>query len=184
MTSEGLPASDRAATSFTVDEVAAVLIERGWMAASSAESMPAIRAWLEQAALLLGPQAAGRDELAALLELIFHYDAREILEGVGSHEVLARAGAREVVRELARELLSGPDVDSDRLKQIADNLKERTGYHGRALFHPLRLALAGSAGGGELDRVVLLLDAAARLPFAVPVRSARERILEFCAALD
>jgi hypothetical protein len=30
----------------------------------------------------------------------------------------------------------------------------------------------------------LLLDAAAALPFASPVKSARVRILEFCAALD
>lgn len=184
MSSESLPELDRSAAPFTAGDVAAVLCERGWMAALPEESAPAMRPWLEQAAFLLGPQAADRNGLAALLELIFHYDAREILEGVESHEVLSRAGAREVVRALARELLGGPDVDSDRLKQIAGSLKERTGYHGRALFHPLRLALAGSAGGGELDRVVLLLDGAARLPFAVPVRSARERILEFCAALD
>jgi hypothetical protein len=32
--------------------------------------------------------------------------------------------------------------------------------------------------------VILLLDAAARLPFAVAVKSARQRTLEFCAALD
>ena len=48
----------------------------------------------------------------------------------------------------------------------------------------LRLALAGRAGEGELDRVVLLLDGAARLPFAVKVKSARERMLEFCSQLD
>ena len=48
----------------------------------------------------------------------------------------------------------------------------------------VRTALAGRAGEGELDRVILLLDEAARLSFAVPVKSARERILEFCSALD
>src|SRR5713226_7006179 len=37
---------------------------------------------------------------------------------------------------------------------------------------------------GGLDRVILLLDEAAALPFAVPVKSVRTRILEFCAALD
>jgi len=55
---------------------------------------------------------------------------------------------------------------------------------GRALFHPIRLALAGRAGEGELDRVILLLDEAASLSFAVPVKTARERILEFCSSLD
>jgi hypothetical protein len=55
---------------------------------------------------------------------------------------------------------------------------------GRELFHPIRLALAGRAGEGELDRVILLLDEAAGLPFAVKVKSVRVRIVEFCAALD
>ena len=36
----------------------------------------------------------------------------------------------------------------------------------------------------QLDRVILLLDDASVLPFAVPVKSVRARILEFCAALD
>jgi hypothetical protein len=63
-------------------------------------------------------------------------------------------------------------------------LKEDKELRGRELFHPIRLALAGRAGEGELDRVILLLDEAAVLPFAVPVKSVRTRILEFCAALD
>ena len=42
----------------------------------------------------------------------------------------------------------------------------------------------GWLGGGELDRVILLLDEAAGAGFAARVKPARERILEFCAALD
>jgi len=45
------------------------------------------------------------------------------------------------------------------------------------------VALAGRPGDGSLDRVILLLDEAAPLPFAAPVKSARVRILEFCTAL-
>ncbi|HEV2387544.1 MAG TPA: hypothetical protein VGS20_09835 [Candidatus Acidoferrales bacterium] len=184
MASESLPDLARPASPFTGDDVAGILRERGWLAAMPAEAERALELWLDRAALLLGPQASDRCALGALLEMIFHYDARQILCRVESHEVMARAGARDVVRELARELLAGPDVDSDRLKQLANDLKARTGCQGRTLFHPLRLALAGRAGGGEMDRVVLLLDGAARLPFTPPVKGARERILEFCAALD
>jgi hypothetical protein len=46
------------------------------------------------------------------------------------------------------------------------------------------LALAGRAGGGEFDRVILLLDSAAGTPGLAPVKNTRERILEFCAALE
>ena len=55
---------------------------------------------------------------------------------------------------------------------------------GRDLFHPIRLSLAGRPGEGELDRVILLVDEAAALPFAVPIKSVRTRILDFCSALD
>jgi glutamyl-tRNA synthetase/nondiscriminating glutamyl-tRNA synthetase len=81
-------------------------------------------------------------------------------------------------------LLGGEALDSERFKEIITALKERLEIRGRELFHPIRLALAGRAGEGELDRVVLLLDEAAGISFAVPVKSARERILEFCSALD
>lgn len=134
--------------------------------------------------MLLGPHAADTDALAGLLSLIFQYDAQAILATPEAHAVLAREGAREVIRNLAHAVLEGAEADSDRFKEIVTALKEKTGRRGRELFHPLRLALAGRAGEGELDRVILLLDAAAKLPFPVPVKNVRERMLEFCAALD
>ncbi len=62
--------------------------------------------------------------------------------------------------------------------------KRKLELRGRDLFYPLRLALAGRPGEGELDRVILLLDEAASLPFAIPVKSTRTRIVQFCSALD
>ena len=141
-------------------------------------------AWCERAALLLGGHVADRDGLAELIGLVFQYDAREILGRVESHAVLSRYAAREVLRQVALLLLDGAALTSDRFKEIVTALKEGMELRGRELFHPIRLALAGRAGEGELDRVILLLDEAARISFAVPVKSARERILEFCSALD
>jgi hypothetical protein len=129
-------------------------------------------------------QAADREALAELLALVFHYDSREILARVESHVVLSRYAARDVLRQLALLLLEGTALDSDRFKEIITALKEGLEIRGRELFHPIRLALAGRAGDGELDRVILLLDEAAGASFTVRVKTARERILEFCAALD
>jgi glutamyl/glutaminyl-tRNA synthetase len=134
--------------------------------------------------LLLGGHAADRSGLADLIDLVFHYDAREIISRVESHVVLSRYAARGVLRQVALLLLDGAALTSDRFKEIVTALKEGVELRGRELFHPIRLALAGRAGEGELDRVILLLDEAAALSFAVPVKSARERILEFCSALD
>ncbi|MGB2665708.1 MAG: hypothetical protein WAK48_17025 [Candidatus Acidiferrum sp.] len=158
-----------------------ILYERGWLSSDlSAEQL----AFCERAAALLGPQAADANELAELLCLIFHYDAGMILQTVEAHAVLARTGAREVVRHLALFLLDPVPFDSERFKEVVTLLKERFDLRSRDLFHPLRLALAGRSGEGELDRVVVLLDEAAVVPFAVPVKPASVRILEFCAALD
>jgi glutamyl/glutaminyl-tRNA synthetase len=166
---------------FTGADVAGILAERGWVAG---QLSPEQLAWCERAAAILGPQAADRNALAELLRFVFHYEAQEILGQVESHAVLSRYAARDVVRQLAMLLLEGPGLDSNRFKEIITALKDGLDLRGRELFHPIRLALAGKAGEGELDRVILLLDEAAKAGFVARVKTARERILEFCAGLD
>jgi nondiscriminating glutamyl-tRNA synthetase len=174
-------AASAAPNAYTARDVVAILRERGWL---GGEATPAQFAWCERAAALLGPQVSERRSLGDFLQLVFHYDAGELLSRVESHSVLARYAARDVLRHLALLLLDGAPLTTERFKEIIGSLKESLGLSSRDLFHPIRLALTGSAGEGELDRVILLLDEAAALSFAVPVKSARERILEFCVALD
>jgi hypothetical protein len=148
---------------FTATDVMEILRERRWLAGPPS---PEQGVWCERAASMLGPHAGSRDALADLLSLVFHYDARDVL------------------RQLARLVLERQTFDSERFKVVVTELKERLEIRGRELFHPLRLALAGRAGEGELDRVVLLVDDAASLGFDAPVKTVRERALEFCAAFD
>jgi hypothetical protein len=172
-----VPAND-----FTAEDVVAILRESGWLVASGeAQDDSPLQAWLARAAELLGPYSAKRTDL---LKLIFRYDAAEILQEYESQAVLARSGAREVIRQLANLILDGGDVDSNRFKEIIEAMKASTPYRSRELFQPIRLVLSGCSGTGELDRVILLLDGAAKLDFAVVVKSTRQRMLEFCAALD
>jgi hypothetical protein len=170
-----------AANPFRGTDVRAILRERGWLIAEPSADQ---EAWCERAASMLGGHAADRAALAELLELVFRYDAREILSQVESHAVMSRYAARGVLRELALRLLDGAGLTSDRFKEIVAAMKEGMDLRGRELFHPIRLALAGRAGEGELDRVILLLDEAAAASFSEPVKSARERILEFCSTMD
>jgi glutamyl/glutaminyl-tRNA synthetase len=166
-------------------DIEQILVDRGWLPAKDAQQREkGMKEWLERAVLLLGPHAEHRSQLAALLECVFGYNAAELLRSPENQAVLARAGAREVIRELANQVLGGGEIDSDRFKEVVEALKSALPYRSRALFHPLRLALAGRAGEGELDRVILLLGAASKLEFAVRVKNAQERVLEFCAALD
>jgi Anticodon binding domain len=174
-------ASAAAPNAFTARDVAEILRAQGWLVG---DASPEQFAWCERAAALLGPHVTERRPLANLLHPVFHYNAQELLVKVEAHTVLARYAARDVLRHLALLLLDGTPLTSERFKEIVTALKDRVGIGSREIFHPVRLALTGRAGEGDLDRVILLLDEAATVSFAVPVKSARERILEFCAALD
>jgi hypothetical protein len=162
-------------------DVAEILRERGWLGGEEGREH---EEWCERAALLLGPQAADRAALEGLLRLVFHYDAAELIGQAEAHAVLSRDAARDVLRETALLLLDGGALDSERFKEIVTALKERLELRSRDLFHPIRLALAGKVGDGQLDRVILLIDGAAALQWEVPVKSARTRIVEFCSVLD
>ena len=166
---------------FAARDVIEILHRRGWLSTEPSEEH---LMFCERAAALLGPHATDARGLEDLVSLIFHYDAPQILQTVEAHTVLVRYGARAVVRELALYLLEPIPFNSDRFKEVVTLLKEKLELRGRDLFHTLRLALAGRAGEGELDRVILLLDEASILQFGTPVKSTRTRILEFCAALD
>ena len=77
---------------------------------------------------------------------------------------------RAVVREAANAA-SGLDWSAEPWKQLTGAVKEATGAKGRALFHPLRLAITGRDNGPEMaglverigkDRVVARLESAAK----------------------
>ena len=122
--------------------------------------------------------------MVEVVRRVFTYDAAQILQSPDAHAVLSRYGARDVIRLLALFLLDPVPFTSERFKEVVAQLKEKLELRGRDLFHPIRLALAGRAGEGELDRVILLVDEAAALEFAVPIKSIRARMVEFCSALD
>ena len=175
------PESRSTENSFNAADVLQILRDHDWLAR---ESTPEQSAWCERAAALLGPKSSGRAAFENLLSLIFRYEAQEILSATDAHVVLSRYAARDVIRKLANLLLDPVPLTIDRFNEIVDALKSQLDVRGRELFHPLRLALAGRSGEGELDRVILLLDDAAAANFPAPVKPARARIIDFCSALN
>jgi alkylhydroperoxidase family enzyme len=166
---------------YTATDIITLLHENQWL---TTIPTPEQLAWAERAAQLLGHYAEDRATLANLLRPVFQYDASQILQSPDAQAAISRYAARDVVRHLALFLLEAAPFTSERFKEVATYLKETCGVRSRDLFNPIRLALAGRVGEGELDRVILLLDEASALSFATPVKSVRTRILEFCSALD
>jgi len=173
---------------FSAADIEAILRKHGWL---TEQPTPEMEEWMRDAAEWIGLQVAlhiknedgGAAALADLVGLIFSYNAADLLEDKNNQAVMAREGARDVIRQLANSVLGGGDLGSERLREIVSQLKDVFGSHGRMIFYPLRLALAGRTGEGELDRVILLLDRAVKLPFGSAVKGTHQRMLEFCAAL-
>jgi Anticodon binding domain len=166
---------------FTSADVLSILKSERWL---TTEPTVEHLAWAERAAALLGHYVTDREGLAHLLQFVFTYDAAKILRSPEAHAAISRQSARDVIRHLALLLLGSAPLTSDRFQELITQLKTNLQVRSRDLFHPIRLALAGYSGEGEFDRIILLLDQAASLPFAIPVKSSRTRILEFCSALD
>jgi hypothetical protein len=102
------------------------------------------------------------DQGPARLRFLFDYSAARVLEDPA---VRAEAeAARSVIAALAEELASfGPLTDRDTFRAAAQQVRERTGAKGKALFHPIRLAVTGEPEGVELDLAVPLIERGASL---------------------
>jgi glutamyl-tRNA synthetase/nondiscriminating glutamyl-tRNA synthetase len=118
------------------------------------------------------------DELPARLRFLFDYSAERAL---ADSAVRAEAeAARPVIASLAEVLAGGePLLDRETFRAAVGRVRERTGAKGKALLHPIRLALMGEPEGLELDLAVpaiargaALSDAGIR-PIASPAHRAR-----------
>lgn len=90
-----------------------------------------------------------------------------------------------VIVAMAQELSARPRLTTATFREAAQQVRQRTGAKGRALFHPIRLALTGADSGPELDLLVPAIEAGAELPAStgVVIAGCRERVSACAAAL-
>ena len=125
------------------------------------------------------------DQIPARLSFLFDYSAERALS---DPRVRAEAQAsRSVTAALAEVLASGdPLNDRDAFRTAVARVRERTGAKGKALLHPIRLALMGEPEGLELDLAVpaITRGAALRRSGMRAVSSPAERAAAFDRALS
>jgi glutamyl-tRNA synthetase len=127
------------------------------------------------------------DQVPTRLSVLFAYSAEEALADTSIRDEVRATGARAVVEALARELDARPRLDRDAFRAAAAAVKGRTGQKGKALFHPIRLALTGKADGPELDLILPAIDRGAEMPGTVGIPTivgCRERAQAFVRALE
>ena len=125
------------------------------------------------------------EQIPARLGFLFDYSAaRALNEPSLRAEAIA---ARAVIDALAEELQQSPRLlDREAFRAAAARVRERTGLKGKALFHPIRLALTGEAEGMELDIAVPAIEAGASVQGTNMKRipGAAERARTFAAILQ
>jgi nondiscriminating glutamyl-tRNA synthetase len=127
------------------------------------------------------------NQVPARLAFLFDYEPSRVLSTPEAREEMAAETARAVTSALADELAAAPRLDRNRFRAVANQVKARTGQKGKALFHPMRVALTGRAEGPELDLAVPAIDAGADLPpdAGLPtILGCRERAAAFVRALE
>jgi glutamyl-tRNA synthetase/nondiscriminating glutamyl-tRNA synthetase len=159
-------------------ESARYFTARGYLRRRSDEAMEYLSSLL--------PMATGSvdrlEEIPDRVRFVFDFDAAAALQRPDVAEVMHEPGAREVIAALAEELRNGGPLDRESFRAAATRVKQRTGQKGRALFHPIRVALTGEAGGPELDLAVPAIDRGAELPAAAglaPIVGCQERAAAF-----
>jgi nondiscriminating glutamyl-tRNA synthetase len=107
------------------------------------------------------PMAVGSvdrlDEIPQRVAFVFAWDAAAAAE-----LVRAEPGGARVVSAMAEEVGEAP-LERETFRAAAARVRETTGLKGRALFHPLRVALTAADSGPELDLAVPAIDRGAAL---------------------
>ena len=126
------------------------------------------------------------DQVPERLAFLFNYDATRALAAPAARDEMQADAARAVCEALADVLAEAERLDRDRFRAAATEVRARTGQKGRALFHPIRVALTGRSEGPELDLAVPAIDRGAELDAQAgvpPIRGCRERAATFREAL-
>jgi nondiscriminating glutamyl-tRNA synthetase len=157
------------------------LQQAGWVADATAADMD----FLVQIVPAAAASVDRLEQVPRRLSFLFDYSAERALE---QPQIAAEASAaRAVIDALSDELgTAGPMLDRDVFRAAATRVREKTGQKGKALFHPIRLALTGEAEGLELDVAVPAIERGAALPASGIRRipSARDRAAAFARALS
>ena len=154
----------------------------GFLLSDSAEA----RAFVESVVPMASGSIDRIDQMPERLRFLFVFDPDQAMERDDVRDVLGEPGAREVIDRLAVELADAGRLDRETFRAAAARVKQATGQKGKHLFHPIRVALTGEAGGPELDVAVPAIDRGAKLPAScgvAPIVGCLERAALFAEAV-
>ena len=145
------------------------------------ELTPETTSWLELLADLLKDRMDVFADARAASEPVFTFDAGALPPA--AREELASPEVRKVAEAFLAKARSADLSVPGAYREAAGELKKELGVKGRALFHPLRLALTAAESGPDLERLVPILEVGSRLDLPSPVLGPSRRIEAVLATL-
>ena len=135
------------------------------------------------------PQTVGQIGARDVTGVIFEYDPKlwEHDPELYEEPFLEQDSVRKVLAAFIPKALASNDFNYQKFREITKAVQKETGYKGRDLFHPIRVALTGKASGPELEKLIPIIEEGAKLSaaedtrqfFPHPVLSCAERLREF-----
>jgi nondiscriminating glutamyl-tRNA synthetase len=117
-------------------------------------------------------------EIVTVLREALSFPVDEESQVADCIETAEDEGATDLLRRFETEFKGRDHLTVEHFHAIVGELKISTGRKGRGLYHPLRLALTARSSGPELDKLIPLVEAGARLGIE-GVISCRARVSAF-----
>ncbi len=105
------------------------------------------------------------DEIPDRVSTMFDWDAER-----AAALVAGEPDGPRVVKAFGEAVAGGGPLDREAFRAAAARVRSETGLKGRALFHPIRVALTAADSGPELDLAVPAIDRGAGLGASSGVR--------------
>jgi glutamyl-tRNA synthetase/nondiscriminating glutamyl-tRNA synthetase len=144
-----------------------------------AHPSPEVLGWLERVLDAVLKNISSLQQLPDAVRIIFEYDAGKAAQEL---ELSPMASARAVLNAFIPRVLAESELTYERFRAVTKEIQNETGKKGRDLFHPIRVALTGAVSGPELEKLIPIFEAGAKLPLARHVKSVAERLREFAEA--
>ncbi len=153
------------------------LVMAGWLGPSLP---PEVVGWIGRLAMLYAERLPRMSDLPQEVSFLFDFSPERSLEDPEVRKALTDSRSRRVIEALERRLQQ--PLTAQLFQTITDEVRRETGAKGRELYHPMRIALTGSASGPELIRLVPLIEEGSLLPLPRPVASGAQRARALLAA--
>ena len=151
------------------------LVAAGYLAA---DPSPDVLTWLEGVLNAVLKNLSSLQQLPDAVRIIFEYDAAK-----AAQELELSASARAVLAAFIPKVLSQPELSYEQFRAMTKEVQKETGNKGKDLFHPIRVALTGAVSGPELEKLIPIFEAGAKLPLPRHVKSVAARLREFAEAI-